>query len=145
MQKTLISTVIGSALLVLGGTALAQTQEPAASASPVVSERVISDVVVEEVVPDAQANTAATAADGDNEGKAIAAPQRSVRTVQKDAGSTIEELRVGGQTQEITVQPAGNAPAYQVRPNNNNSYRQDSGRHSSDGTNGPRVWNVLEF
>ena len=35
----------------------------------------------------------------------------------EDSGATIDELRVGGQTQDIKVKPKNNAPAYQVLPN----------------------------
>lgn len=53
----------------------------------------------------------------------------------QDAGSRIDELRVGGETQSITVQPAGNAPAYEVRPATSTT---------QDGA-GSRFWNVLKF
>ena len=56
--------------------------------------------------------------------------QRIERIVVEDAGSRIDELRVGGETRSITVQPkvGGKLPAYEVRPN--------------DGT---RVWNLGRF
>ncbi|WP_296493833.1 hypothetical protein [Rhodoferax sp.] len=34
----------------------------------------------------------------------------------EDAGASIDELRVGGETQNITVRPKGGMPAYQVAP-----------------------------
>lgn len=34
----------------------------------------------------------------------------------EDGGASIDELRVGGETQSITVQPKGGMPAYQVAP-----------------------------
>jgi len=57
------------------------------------------------------------------------ADQRIERIVVEDAGSRIDELRYGGQTQSITVQPktASRLPGYQVQPD------------------GQRVWNVLNF
>ena len=43
--------------------------------------------------------------------------QTSERILVEDAGSRIDELRVGGQTQSITVQPkVGNLPEYEVQP-----------------------------
>ena len=56
--------------------------------------------------------------------------QRIERIVVEDAGSRIDELRVGGETRSITVEPkvGGKLPAYEVRPN--------------DGT---RVWNLGRF
>ena len=46
----------------------------------------------------------------------------------EDAGSRIDELRVGGETKTITVQPKGGMPAYDVKP--------DSGERS---------WKILGF
>ncbi len=46
----------------------------------------------------------------------------------EDAGARIDEVRVGGETQSITVQPKGNLPAYQVAPKT-----------------GERSWKVLGF
>jgi len=63
----------------------------------------------------------------------------------EDAGSRIDELRVGGETQNITVQPKTgvNAPAYEVRPPD--SARGNAPSRSSGDTNGSRVWNVFKF
>jgi hypothetical protein len=46
----------------------------------------------------------------------------------EDAGARIDEVRVGGDTQSITVQPKGGMPAYQVAPKT-----------------GERSWKVLGF
>lgn len=46
----------------------------------------------------------------------------------EDAGARIDEVRVGGETQSITVQPKNNMPAYQVAPKT-----------------GERTWKVLGF
>ncbi len=46
----------------------------------------------------------------------------------EDAGARIDELRVGGETQSITVQPKDGMPAYQVAPKT-----------------GERTWKVLGF
>ena len=46
----------------------------------------------------------------------------------EDAGTRINELRVGGETKTITVQPKGGMPAYDVKP--------DSGERS---------WKILGF
>ena len=54
----------------------------------------------------------------------------------EDAGSRIDELRVGGQTQSIVVQPKGDMPAYEVRPID---------ARSSSNQGGARVWNFLRF
>ena len=46
----------------------------------------------------------------------------------EDEGSRIDELRIGGETKSIDVQPKGGMPAYQVQP-----------------TNGERSWKILGF
>ena len=46
----------------------------------------------------------------------------------EDADASIDEIRVGGTTQSITVQPKGGMPAYQVAPKT-----------------GERTWKVLGF
>ena len=37
----------------------------------------------------------------------------------EDSGARVDEVRYGGQTQSITVQPKANVPAYEVLPSNN--------------------------
>lgn len=72
-------------------------------------------------------------------------PDPSIERIRtEDAGSRIDELRVGGETKSITVQPktGTNAPAYEVRPENG---RGSAPSNSSGDTNGSRVWNVLKF
>jgi hypothetical protein len=63
--------------------------------------------------------------------------QRIERIRVEDEGSRVDELRVGGETKNITVQPkVGNLPAYEVQPQN---------AEGADGTNGRRVWRALQF
>ncbi len=54
--------------------------------------------------------------------------KRTERIQIEDAGTRIDELRVGGETKTITVQPKGSMPAYQVQP-----------------TSGERSWKILGF
>ena len=78
------------------------------------------------------------------------AEQNSGRIEQKtehirleDKGSTVDELRVGGQTRKITVQPGTeNMPEYEVQPSDGVRNRP---RNGSESTTGPRVWNVMKF
>ena len=63
------------------------------------------------------------------------------RILNKDAGSRIDELRVGGETQSITVQPAANVPAYEIKPIDGSR----SGGPAESGTAGSRFWNILKF
>ena len=62
----------------------------------------------------------------------------------EDGGAAVDEVRYGGQTQSITVQPKANVPAYQVLPNDGGRERQGQGETGTGG-NGPRVWNVMKF
>ncbi|MDB5731848.1 MAG: hypothetical protein JWQ03_1743 [Variovorax sp.] len=61
----------------------------------------------------------------------------------EDAGSAVDEVRYGGRTQSISVQPKASVPAYQVLPSAGPRTSQDTEAGSS-GT-GPRVWNVMKF
>lgn len=81
---------------------------------------------------------------------AAAAPAgRANQSIQRirveDAFLRIDEVRVGGQTQSITVQPktGTNLPAYEVKPAD---AAGGAALSSSRGeTTGSRVWNVLKF
>ena len=73
-------------------------------------------------------------------------PQKAIERIRtEDAGSRIEEVRVGGETQSITVQPktGSNVPAYEVKPSD--STKGSAPSSSKGDTNGSRVWNVLKF
>ena len=71
-------------------------------------------------------------------------PDRAIERIRtEDAGSRIDELRVGGETQSITVQPAANVPAYEVRPMDTS--RAGSGSAADTGSTGSRFWNILKF
>ncbi len=54
--------------------------------------------------------------------------QRTERIRVEDTGARVDELRVGGETKTIKVQPKGGMPAYDVAP-----------------TSGERSWKVLGF
>jgi hypothetical protein len=70
--------------------------------------------------------------------------QKIERIVTEDAGNRIEEVRVGGQTQSVTVQPKADVPAYEMPPNDLARSRPADGR---DGLaeRKQRVWNVFNF
>lgn len=57
-----------------------------------------------------------------------AVEKRTERIHIEDTGSKIDELRIGGETKTIDVQPKGGMPAYQVAP-----------------TSGERTWKILGF
>ncbi|MFZ3082078.1 hypothetical protein [Rhodoferax ferrireducens] len=54
--------------------------------------------------------------------------KRTERIQIEDSGARIDELRVGGETKTISVQPKGRLPGYQVEP-----------------TSGERSWKILGF
>ena len=62
----------------------------------------------------------------------------------EDNGARVDEVRYGGQTQSITVQPKANVPAYEVLPNDGGRERQGQAETGSSGI-GARVWNLLKF
>ena len=72
---------------------------------------------------------------------------RSDKKIQRirteDAGTRIDELRVGGETEKITVQPKTGGAAYEVKPAE--GARGTAPAATSTDTNGSRVWNVLKF
>jgi hypothetical protein len=70
--------------------------------------------------------------------------QRIEKIHVEDSGARVDEVRYGGQTQSITVQPKANVPAYEVLPNDGGRERQGQTETGSGG-NGPRVWNLMKF
>lgn len=70
--------------------------------------------------------------------------QKIERIVVEDAGSRVDELRVGGETRSITVQPKAAVPAYEMLPSDLARSRPADRRDGmASGTQ--RVWNVLGF
>ena len=90
----------------------------------------------------AVAQTAAPAAAATQAG-AARADRKIERIRTEDAGTRIDELRVGGETQQITVQPKTGGAAYEVKPAE--GARGSAPAAASNDTNGSRVWNVLKF
>jgi len=73
------------------------------------------------------------------------AEPRVQHIVVEDEGSRIEELRVRGATQRITVQPkVGTAKGYEILVGDG-SRDLGEGVNTSRGAAGKRVWNVLSF
>jgi hypothetical protein len=70
--------------------------------------------------------------------------QKIERIRVEDAGNRIDEVRVGGQTQSITVQPKADVPAYEVPPDNLARTRPADSREGFSGKS-QRVWNVFGF
>jgi dihydroxyacetone kinase len=66
------------------------------------------------------------------------------RTIIDDGRARIEELRVRGQLQKVTVAPKGNVPGYEILlGDGTHTMGDDPG--TSRGSLGKRVWNVFRF
>ena len=73
-----------------------------------------------------------------------ARPDKKIERIRtEDTGARIDELRVGGETQLITVQPKNGGAAYEVKPAE--GARGSAPAAANSDTNGSRVWNVLKF
>lgn len=62
----------------------------------------------------------------------------------EDKANRIEEVRVGGQTQSVTVQPKAGVPSYELQPDDLARSRPSESREGFSGRK-QRVWNVLDF
>ncbi|MGI4778625.1 MAG: hypothetical protein ACRYGA_11000 [Janthinobacterium lividum] len=122
------NALLASAFCALVGVASAQTaalplQQPAAQAA------------AGDAAPDASTES----------GPAEGGRNRKVERIHvEDSGARVDEVRYGGQTQSITVQPKANVPSYEVLPNDGGRERQGQTETGSGG-NGPRVWNLMKF
>jgi hypothetical protein len=70
--------------------------------------------------------------------------QRIEHIHHEDSGSKVDEVRVGGQTKNITVQPKARVPQYEIVPTDG-THAPPAQRQGSESTTGPRVWNVMKF
>ena len=66
------------------------------------------------------------------------------RTVIQDEGARIEELRVRGQVQRVTVKPK-NAAEYEIVAPPGGRDPSQNRTNQQPGAGGQRVWNVLKF
>ena len=71
--------------------------------------------------------------------------QRIQRIEVQDKDVRINELRVGGETQSITVKPTNGLPAYEVVPANGARNRAIDGRDGGQGSVGSRSWKLFNF
>ncbi len=64
----------------------------------------------------------------------------------EDSANTIDEVRYGGQTQSITVQPKNSRmPEYEVQPQDLSRTRPADNRDGANGIPGKSLWNVRKF
>jgi hypothetical protein len=98
----------------------------------------------------AQAAPAATAASAalpleDVEPKPSRFPEPAVKhTVIEDRTARIDELRVRGQLQKVTVSPRGDVPGYEVLLGDS-AHSGGEGPGTPRGATGKSVWNLLRF
>lgn len=73
--------------------------------------------------------------------------QRIQRITHEDAGSRVDEVRVGGITRQIEVQTKSGLPAYQIQPTTNTQGTVTSAgeRSGSQGSAGRASWRLLNF
>jgi hypothetical protein len=71
--------------------------------------------------------------------------QRVQKIHVEDAGASIDEIRYGGQTQSITVQPKANVPGYEIAPTDMGRSRPADHRDGMGSATGQRVWNLFKF
>ena len=73
-------------------------------------------------------------------------PERRIERIRiEDTGARVDELRVGGETQSITVSPKGGLPAYELLPSGTAQGVATGPRNSSAASGGTRVWKILGF
>ena len=63
----------------------------------------------------------------------------------EDNGAKVNEVRYGGQTQSITVQPKANVPEYEIAPTDLSRSRPADHRDGMGSATGQRLWNVFKF
>lgn len=76
-------------------------------------------------------------------GKTTVRPEKRIENIHiEDKGASIDELREGGETKSITVQPKGGMPEYKIEPSDGTHSPSTGDRDSSSGS---RVWKILGF
>ena len=71
--------------------------------------------------------------------------QRIERIHIEDGGVRIDELRYGGQTQSIVVQPKADVPQYEIQPTDLARSRPADHRDGMSSATGKRVWNLFRY
>jgi hypothetical protein len=92
--------------------------------------------------PPPKAGASATQAEAAPKGR----PDQLIEHIHvEDSGAKIDELRVGGQTQSITVKPKSGLPEYEILPSDGKNAPPALTREGSPRNAGERVWKVLTF
>ena len=98
------------------------------------------------VIPFLAAAAASAQTTIEREGKLDPRKNQKIEHIRtEDKGNRIDEVRVGGQTQSVTVQPKqGGAPAYELAPDDLARTRPAENRNGFSERK-QRLWNVLGF
>jgi hypothetical protein len=74
-------------------------------------------------------------------------PDQTIEIIHhEDKGARIDELRVGGETKNITVSPKGHFPSYELKTEGGNRSPTANNRDgSTSGSMGSSGWKVLGF
>ena len=77
----------------------------------------------------------------------LGASPKVERIVHEDAGSRVQELKVGGQTKQIEVQTKADLPAYQINPTDaaQGPANPDGQRTGNAGSAGRTTWRLFNF
>lgn len=80
-------------------------------------------------------------------GNATTTSQRVEHITHEDAGSRVDEVRVGGVTRQIDVQTKTSLPPYQIQPTTNTQGTATPAgeRSGSQGSAGRTSWRLLNF
>jgi hypothetical protein len=139
MKTPFVASIAAAAACLFAAAAAAAEQAPSAAPATATPASAVAPAPAEaphEVLLDS--STASTPA----ESKAGEPAVR--RTVIDDRSAHIEELRVRGQLQKVTVDPKGGAPAYEIIVIEGARDTSD-GVSSTRGAAGKRVWNIFRF
>ena len=80
------------------------------------------------------------------QGPAIGRNDQKIQRIRvEDTAVVIDEVRYGGQTQSITVQPKADVPEYEIQPTDLARSRPADNRDGMGSATGQRVWNILHF
>ena len=80
-------------------------------------------------------------------GRSTGINPRVERITHEDAGSRVDELRVGGVTRQIEVQTKSGLPAYQIQPTNTDrgAAAPAGERTGAQGSAGRASWRLLNY
>jgi len=138
-MKTSVAIAVAACAIGLAAPAANAADAPSAPARATAAEAASAPARASATTP---ASTDATTIEEIEVGRA--GEPNVKRTVIDDGRARIEELRVRGQLQKVTVAPKNGAPGYEILlGDGTHTMGDDPG--TSRGSAGKRVWNVFRF